>query len=431
MPKRNMTIDLSETPRFRFSISREIRESADLDLNFVADYLRPAAKKSGVKIADGERFGHNGIGRQRFEWTDSTRHNPDGSYRRLLVYILYPAAAPRKVLEKYFPGAAKLRHEADTASLEQVFGRAWPLVQAGQVRSHAVDGAPILAGTSSFPVLLFSPGLDIPTEAYSTQTMVSHGYVAIEHPCDAPLLEFKDGQRVAFDTANWEKRQPPGPPTLAGLGSGKPKQDDWYADSVFVITKLTALRRIPNEPLFTRIDLTKLGAFGHPFGGVGRSTAMPDGTRVVACLNEDGEMFGQALTTGRSVPSLEPGRLITAPLAIITVVEPEFKAKCGLSTAREIKSNCFIPLSSRPRHSPFLRSRLTRANMRHLAFSDIPLLTAVSDQAANLGHLELIRSAILAFFNDYLAHTSCDGFTKALAGADGTTLQVFSVSKSK
>ena len=60
----------------------------------------------------------------------------------------------------------------------------------------------------SFPVLLFSPALDTSTEAYSTQTeeIVSHGYVvvAIEHPYDAPLLEFADGHRVAFDAANWE-----------------------------------------------------------------------------------------------------------------------------------------------------------------------------------------------------------------------------------
>jgi hypothetical protein len=51
--------------------------------------------------------GHNGIGRQRFEWTDSTRHNPDGSDRRLLVFILYPAATTREVSGEYFPGAGK------------------------------------------------------------------------------------------------------------------------------------------------------------------------------------------------------------------------------------------------------------------------------------------------------------------------------------
>src|SRR6202035_1531138 len=283
--------------------------------------------------------GHNGIGRQRFEWTDSTRHNPDGSDRRLLVFILYPAATTREVSGEYFPGAAKLRHEAETASLEQVFGRAWPLVQSGQVRSHAVDGAPILAGTSSFPVLLFSPALDTPTEAYSTQTeeIVSHGYVvvAIEHPYDAPLLEFADGHRVAFDAANWERHQPPGPPTLAGLRFGKAKQDDWYADSVFVIRKLTTLRRIPNEALFPRMDLAKLGAFGHSFGGVVAARLCQTEPRVVACLNEDGEMFGQTLTAGPSVPSLEPGKLITAPLAIITVVEPELKDNADFQRLRK------------------------------------------------------------------------------------------------
>ena len=150
--------------------------------------------------------------------------------------------------------------------------------------------------------------------------------------------------------------------------------------------------------------------------------------RVVACLNEDGEMFGQTLTAGPSVPSLEPGKLITAPLAIITVGELEFKDNADFQRLRKAsRTVLFRYLEDRATHG-FLVT-IDRASMRHLGFSDIPLLTALSDQSANRGNLELIGSVILAFFNDYLAHTSPDGFTRALAGADGTTLQVFSVSK--
>jgi hypothetical protein len=113
--------------------------------------------------------------------------------------------------------------------------------------------------------------------------------------------------------------------------------------------------------------------------------------RVVACLNEDGEMFGQTLTAGPSVPSLEPGKLITAPLAIITVGELEFKDNADFQRLRKAsRTVLFRYLEDRATHG-FLVT-IDRASMRHLGFSDIPLLTALSDQSANRGNLELIGS---------------------------------------
>jgi integrase len=40
--------------------------------SFVADYLRPAAKKAGVQIADGQRFGLHNLGHSLSNWLVNT-----------------------------------------------------------------------------------------------------------------------------------------------------------------------------------------------------------------------------------------------------------------------------------------------------------------------------------------------------------------------
>ena len=368
------------------------------------------------------------IGRQRFEWIDTTRHNPDGTSRRLIVFILYPAARTQAASQEYFPGAAKLKRGADTSNLEQTFGQAWPLIQSGLIYSHSADGAPILTVRHKLPVLLFSPGLDIPTQAYSAQLedLASHGYLvtAIEHPFDTPLLSFSDGKQVAFDAVNWGKHQPPGPPTVEGLRFGKEKQDEWYADSVFVIGKLADLSRTSGDALFRRADLAHIGAFGHSFGGVIAARLCQTEPRIMACLNEDGEMFGRTLIPGQCVPSLDPKQKTTKSLAIITLVEPGLKGNADFQRLRKATRISLLEyLRVRTSHSYWVT--IDRPSMHHLGFSDIPLLNDASERRTNRSNLELFRRVVLSFFEDNLTHSSYGRFRKVLAGSPDVKLQEF------
>jgi hypothetical protein len=374
------------------------------------------------------------VGRQRFEWTDATRHNPDGTPRRLVVFILYPAADTQAATSEYFPGATELTIGADTSNLEQTFGGAWRLIRSGQIYSNAIDDAPILMGSAKLPVLLFSPGLDVPTEAYSAQLeeLASHGYfvAAIEHPFDTPLLSFADGKKIAFDAATWQRRQPPGPPTVEGLRFGKERQDDWYADSVFAIDKIAGLSRGSGKSFFGRIDLGRIGAFGHSIGGVVAARLCQAETRVVACLNEDGEMFGQTLLPGQVVPSLNPNGEITKPLAVITIVEPEMKGVPEFQRLREATRMSLLEyLRTHTSHSYLVK--IDRSSMQHMSFSDIPLLNDTKGGIANRSNLELVRRAVLSFFEDNLTHSSSGSFGKVFVGSDDIRLEEFRKGESK
>jgi dienelactone hydrolase len=368
------------------------------------------------------------IGRQRFEWTDTTRHNPDGTARRLVVFVLYPAADTQAATSEYFPGATELTIGADTSNLEQTFGGAWRLIRSGQVYSNAIDGAPILKSSAKLPVLLFSPGLDVPTEAYSAQLedLASHGYfvAAIEHPFDTPLLSFADGKKIAFDAATWQKHQPPGPPTLEGLRFEKERQDDWQADSVFALDKIADLSRSSGDSVFKRIDLRKIGAFGHSFGGVIAARLCQTEARVMACVNEDGEMFGQTLIPGQVVPSLDPNKEITKPLAVITVLEPEMKGVPEFQRLREAtRASLSEYLRTRTLHSYLVK--IDRPNIQHMSFSDIPLLNDAKGGIANRSNLELVRRAVLSFFEEDLAHNSSGSFGKVFGESPDISLQEF------
>jgi hypothetical protein len=346
----------------------------------------------------------------------------------MIVFVLYPAARTQGASEEYFPGAEKLARGADTSNLEQTFGRAWPLIQSGLISSHASDSAPILTGRPKLPVLLFSPGLDIPTEAYSVQLedLASHGYLvtAIEHPFDTPLLSFADGKQVAFDAVNWGEHQPPGPPTVEGLRFGKGKQDDWYADSAFVIGKLTELSRTSGDSIFRRIDPARIGAFGHSFGGVVAARLCQTEPRVMACLNEDGEMFGRTVIPGQFVPSLDPKQETTKSLAVITLVEPGLKSNADFQRLRKATRISLLEyLRVHTSHSYLVT--IDRPSMRHLSFSDIPLLNDASGRFTNRSNLELVRSAVLSFFEDNLTHNSFSRFRKVLAGSPDLKLQEF------
>jgi hypothetical protein len=266
------------------------------------------------------------VGRISMEWTDSSRLEDAGPTagkpREVLAYIYYPAIAVGKTVD-YFPGLGGLEDASESRYLRQQFGVVWNLVTSGAIRTNVYDAPPLPAGKSKFPVLVFSPGALAPVLAYQLQLqeLASRGYVVfgLEHGTDSALLIRPDRTLLPYVS-----RSPPdqGPPTTAGLEVNRDQVIRRTADIVFVLNQIEILAGGANGKFSNRLDLSRIGVFGHSMGGKAAIRACQVDRRVRTCANQDGEMFGIPFNSSDPIPSLLPERTITVPVAVIYVAEP-------------------------------------------------------------------------------------------------------------
>ncbi len=170
----------------------------------IGERSKAIARPSVFKLPDPS--GPFGIGRLGCEWTDEARpdaHSVDPkAHRKLMVYLWYPA--PRAAAgnaEPYLPGAKQMAANAEArAHMSEEFGALWPLIVSGDIKSHAVEHAPVAEIKDKFPVVLFSHGAGGTGLEYTAliEDLVSHGYVvaAIEHTYTAAAVTFPDGTVV-------------------------------------------------------------------------------------------------------------------------------------------------------------------------------------------------------------------------------------------
>ena len=155
-----------------------------------------------------------------------------------------------------------------------------------------------------FPVLLFSPssGGFRSQNTFEVEELVSQGYivVGIDHPYSSSRVAFPDGRIVHslpwIDTSSREAYEESNRKVELMV-------QDHVADARFVLDEMERWNRPASaEVLVGRMDLTKVGVFGHSFGGSLAASLCVDDPRVVAGINMDGWLFGHALKAGIAKP---------------------------------------------------------------------------------------------------------------------------------
>jgi hypothetical protein len=165
-----------------------------------------------------------------------------------------------------------------------------------RMRVYSREGVALARGRERFPVLIFAPGGGIKTLVYTTllEDLASHGYVvaAIEPPYNAPAMQFPGGKTI-------------GRLTQAERGWERPRNRDefvriyqeqvvhWARDMSFVLDRLAALDK--GDGLFARrLDLNRVGAFGHSRGGQVSGTVRLLDARFRGGINIDGSDSGRS-----------------------------------------------------------------------------------------------------------------------------------------
>ena len=220
-----------------------------------------------------------------------------GRDRRLMASVWYPAARS--------DAPAPLTHNPDEVmtALGNLTGLPAPLFQ--HLRYMTVDASedvPVLPDAAPFPVLVFSHGLvGMRLQDSSTlQDLASWGYVvvAVDHTDAAAVTVFPDGEARYYDPTRF------GIP--AGVEPDKATVDQrmfpvWVADQRFVYDTLATWNE--GDPLFAgKLDLTRIGSFGHSFGGATALEVCRIDQRCRAAVDMDGGIYGGSETLPASRP---------------------------------------------------------------------------------------------------------------------------------
>jgi dienelactone hydrolase len=259
------------------------------------------------------------VGRVLMDWNDRARN------REVMVFIWYPAqpgAAGKRV--EYIPGKWG---ELEAQNMIPI-----PEKRLREMQGNALEGAPVADGAK--PALLLLPGMGRIPAQYTTiaEDLASYGYVVagVTPTGSSRPVVFSDG-RVVEGKEDWN---------LDDKAVAQQLIQTWVGDASFAVDQLA------RDPRFAgRIQLAKLGIFGHSFGGNAAVHALHLDPRFLRAANLDGGYFG------------DPDGSLDKPLLILegaAEIDPEWKKACN--SARAHCTTGVFPLA------------------RHMNFSDAAIL---------------------------------------------------------
>jgi len=250
------------------------------------------------------------VGRSLYDWVDD--QTPDalapvpGTKRELLVWIWYPAAAGPSgaVVGDYVP--ASVRAAAGRVSVAPIFRLLTR--DPSKVHGHSAGDPGVSPQQPSYPVAIIRAGASAEVMNYSTlaEDLASHGYVVVGF--DAPYRTYA----VAFPDGRVIARTPENNPELCE-GQAPAEQarcvdrvlTAWTGDIAFVLDRLERWNAADPSGKFTgRLDMTRVGVFGHSFGGATAAQFCHEDSRCKAGIDLDGAPFGSVVREGLHRPFL-------------------------------------------------------------------------------------------------------------------------------
>jgi len=324
-------------------------------------------------------------------------HKPSGKYNvgtqalviseTLPAQIWYPTEATTNSAPYILEGTPVINEIAKVFGLPD-----FALAHFQWITTPANLNAPISTDEATFPVLLFSHGLGgfKAQNTFQVIELASHGYViiAIDHPGYAAATVL--GERVLTNRH------------ADLLGAEAHVLDNHVGD--WVNNLQTVLDSLPtiNQRFDNRLDETKIGAFGHSFGGATAYQLLLVDARVQAAVNMDGGAFGIIRPTHK--PFFYLNASSTLDFEAFSKQLDEFSdeevVRLSGSTKEAVRQNFRELLTRREKILQANAYSLVIPNMQHLGFTDAVLYSPL---LADVTHRHpVINDFTLAFFNQYL-----------------------------
>lgn len=222
------------------------------------------------------------LGTEVFRWTDTSRHEPYGrtsEYRQVVAQAWYPSEATRGHMAPYFEEPGELPG----------MGGLPEFVFSGDFRNaatHAILDAPVSRARATWPVLIFSPALEVPREMYTAlcTQLASRGYVvvALSSAYESAVTELANGEVV-------ESAFPKNPSDEQLYELVKTRA----ADASFALEELGHLSAVdPHSPLIGRLELAHVGMVGHSIGGAATVQTLAENPKFRVGVNLNGSLWG-------------------------------------------------------------------------------------------------------------------------------------------
>jgi predicted dienelactone hydrolase len=309
------------------------------------------------------------VGRSIYDWA--------GEGREILVWSWYPAATGQPA-DDYWP--RQLRPPPPLPWIFRLLTR-----DLSKVHGHSVRDANLSPQQPSYPVLIMRAGGSASVLNYSTlaEDLASHGYVVVGF--DAPYRTF----HVAFPDGRVFARKPENNPELYSGDElnrvAARLQAAWVADTGFVLDRLQTLKGL---------DLTRVGVFGHSFGGDTAANFCAQDARCKAGIDIDGALHGGVLQIG-----------IQKPFMFLLSGRGDFSSDAEV---RQIKADIDSVYNRIP---PDQRVMAVILGANHFMFSDDGALLKSGLvrkilRADGRRQLAITAYAVRTFFDAYLKHDS-------------------------
>jgi predicted dienelactone hydrolase len=331
------------------------------------------------------------IGTVSYDWIDPARAehygNEPNAKREIMVQAWYPAES-----EASAPTAPWMERLEVAAPRIATYLRlpGFVLDHVGLVRTHSYASAPLSSAEARYPVIVYSHGWN-GFRANSTNQMealASEGYVvfAIDHTYGAMLTVFPDGRVVL----NNPKALPAdGTPEAEAQPIREALVATYAADVRFVLDQLEKLNAGEIDSRWAgRLDLDRVGIFGHSTGGGGIVLACSLDVRCKAGLGMDAWV----------VPV--PDSVIAGGLA-----QPFLFMRSEVWREQARNDPRLDQLFAHLKQGGY---RLTITGTRHYDFTLVPLLTPLAPALGLKGPIDgargmqIVTDYLLAFFDQTL-----------------------------
>src|SRR3982074_116724 len=246
------------------------------------------------------------VGRAIYDWTDNvtldTLAPAPGTKRELLVWIWYPSAAGNSAakVDAYVP--MQMLAKGDYASAPFIFRLLTR--DPSRVHGHSLRDSDVSPQQRSYPVAIMRAGASAAVVNYSTlaEDLASHGYVVVgfDAPYRTNVVVFPDGRVMT--------RRPENNPELAFGAADSARLINkllsaWTGDIAFVLDRLRLLNASDSSGRFKgRLDMARVGVFGHSFGGATALQFCHDDSRCKAGIDVDGAPLGGVVADGVTQP---------------------------------------------------------------------------------------------------------------------------------
>jgi predicted dienelactone hydrolase len=341
------------------------------------------------------------IGTSILELTDDSRaeiYSGKDEPRRFMIQIWYPADVKAGDERAPWMANAEIYAPAVATYIDLPF---YFLDHLALVEIPAYKNAAVAATNEPFPIILFSHGWNGFNAQNTGQALelASRGFIVIglQHTYGAVTTVFPDGTIAPNNpTALPERSDDPNYEEVARVLVGQ-----WAGDMSFLLDQLSRWNEAGENPFFEKLDLSRIGAYGHSTGGGGVIQFCGTDPRCKAVLGMD--------------PFMRP---VSAEVIAGGIAQPSFYMFSeSWYEITDSKNNKLF--------SQFYPSAgdsygvIGIAGTKHFDFSDLPLLSPIAPQLGLKGPLngarvtEIMNAYLVEFFESTLLGKASDLFNGA------------------